>query len=384
MSQGMEDQITRMLSSSSFALIGAGQLGEMAVDLWPESVPQPKLILDSNRTGHCRGIRIDNLQAHHPDPATVYLLSTFKLPPEDVEKIFRQLGQPMVLTVYDLFSRYCPDKFSNGWRCLESEQAKSDHVKAARNCFSDQRSLDVFDAAVAWRYRRELRQGFTCEPEATKYHISRLAAEQTRYDLVMDCGSYDLSFAKNLEISGTSVGRYVAFEPDDQNFDRCLAAAGTLKPLTAEAVVLERKALSSEQASVPFFNLGLLSSRFAPSTSTRSEGPITWVPTTTLDQYLDSAKELVAPLNALLKLHIEGAEYAALIGGEQFISRCRPDMFINLSHDEESLLGIPVYLKARWDYDLKLVGHSLFGEGITLVAKRRTAGMPAPTGTSLV
>jgi FkbM family methyltransferase len=367
MNNSLDERIQSMLSGPGFALVGAGQLGEMAVDLWPEGIPKPRFFLDSTRTGTCRGIKIENLQEHRPNASLTYLLSAFKLPAANVEEIFRRLGQPVVLTVYDLFAHYCPEKFSNGWRCLDLGDEKLARIRAARECFADSRSLEVFEATVAWRYRRELVPGFTCEPEESKYDVARLGKAGECYDLVLDCGSYDMSFAKNLVSAGNRVLRYIAFEPDDRSFSRCLDAVRTLDAVAPNSVALERFAVFDRAAPMRFLNLGVLSSRLTVSPTIRAEVPTKEVVTITLDQYLSSHSTLSDSRQIILKLHIEGAEFAALRGAEQLIQQYRPDMFINLSHDEESFLDIPIYLKRKWSYKLKLVGHSLFGEGLTLV-----------------
>jgi len=119
MIEAQEETIRSMLSGGDFVLIGAGQLGEMAIDQWPKSVPKPRLFLDSSRTGSCRGIPIQRLQDFQPNSTSTFLLSAFKMPAGDVDAIFKRLGQSLILTVYDLFEEYSSNLFSNGWRCLD-------------------------------------------------------------------------------------------------------------------------------------------------------------------------------------------------------------------------------------------------------------------------
>ena len=73
----------------------------------------------------------------------------------------------------------------------------------------------------------------------------------------------------------------------------------------------------------------------------------------------------------LIKIHVEGAELSVLEGSIRMIKKFKPDIFINLSHDEESLFKIPDFLSALGGYKLYLTGHSLFGEGITLFATQK-------------
>jgi hypothetical protein len=71
----------------------------------------------------------------------------------------------------------------------------------------------------------------------------------------------------------------------------------------------------------------------------------------------------------LLKLHIEGAELAALKGAEKLLSAGHCDVILNLSHDEASLTDLPVYLRSFGHYDIFLRSHALYGEGLTLFAR---------------
>jgi FkbM family methyltransferase len=367
MSNTQEDMIKASLSRNDFALIGAGQLGDMALSLWPPILPLPTVVLDSKKVGLCHGVNIAKLQGYRADPKPVYLLSAFKLSAQEVKEIFANLGQDIVLTVYDFFEQYCPSIFSNGWRSLEPDASKLSLIASVRECFSDKRSLAVFDAAIDWRYRRVLTPTFECEPESTKYDLRRYAVELGDYDSVFDVGAYDLSLASYLNVASIRVQRYVAFEADDTNFQRCLDSLSYLAPLGPETVILEKRALFEDDSERVFLESGLLSSRLVEVESQEVPGKLKSLKTISLDSYLDEL-DMRKKGRVLLKLHIEGAELPVLKGAETFIRKTKPDIFVNLSHDEISLLDIPLFLRGLGGYHMSLAGHSLFGEGITLFA----------------
>jgi len=367
MMETLDTRIRAMLSGSHFVLIGAGQLGEMAISLWPSAISLPSVILDSNRTGQCRGIDIIKLQEYRAVPAPVFLLSAFKLRPQEVTDIFARLGQDVILTVYDFFEQHCPNKFSNGWRCLSPNSDKWSRLDSARECFADERSLGVLDASIDWRYRRKLAMDFECEPESTKYDLRRYPVKLGAYDAVFDCGAYDLSLAGYLSAAGLRTKLYVAFEPDDISFERCMAALDSLAPLTPEMVLVEKIALFEDDANHIFLEGGLLSSRLAPKSSKELPGSKKSIRTMTLDGYIQKFHPACKG-RILLKLHVEGAEFSVLRGAETLIRAAKPDIFVNLSHDETSLLEIPPFLRAIGGYKIYLAGHSLFGEGLTLFA----------------
>jgi FkbM family methyltransferase len=367
MRSAQDEVIRTMLSSSDFALIGAGQLGDMAISLWPSYLPLPSVVLDSNKTGKCQGINIEKLQGYRAEPKPVYLLSVFKLRAQEVSEIFTDLGQDVVLTVYDFFEQYCPSMFSNGWRSLRPDESKLSLIASVRGCFTDKRSLAVFDAAIDWRYRRTLTQGFRCEPESTKYDLRSYAVEFGDYETVFDCGAYDFSLARYLAAASVRVKNYVGFEPDGINFARCLDSMASLAALELETVVVEKKALFEDETERLFLESGLLSSRLVSHFPKGVPGKAKSLKTTTLDNYTDQFYQS-GNGRTLLKLHIEGAELPVLKGAENFIRRVKPDVFVNLSHDEASLLDIPLFLRGLGGYHVSLAGHSLFGEGMTLFA----------------
>lgn len=368
----IEREIRARLDAGRYALVGAGQLGEMSIDQWPAGVPLPRFFLDSFRRGQCRGIDVHPLQEHRADPSLTYLLSAFKMSAADARGIFGRLGQPRVLTVYDLFEHYSPRRFSNGWRRLDPDAATLAALERVRACLADDTSRRVLDATLAWRYRRELVDDCPVEPEDDKYGLAKYGRGGRHYDLVYDGGAYDLSLAGKLLDAGASFARYVAFEPDPASLARCASLAPAMAQRTGVAPVLEPLALSDHAGEERFLANGLMSARLVDGTGDSTADAVR-VRTDRLDRYHREhfAHEKVS--DVLVKLHVEGAEPAALRGASGLIGTCVPDLFVNLSHDEASLLEVPPMLADTGRYAVHLRAHSLFGEGVTLFACARPA-----------
>ena len=145
-----------------------------------------------------------------------------------------------------------------------------------------------------------------------------------------------------------------------------------LDALKPDSAVVERSAVHEQTMPRKFINLGLMSSRLCERPSSIPNQITKEVDSVALDDYLHNWIEAVPKGRTLLKVHVEGAELAALRGAKRLIDKLSPDIFINLSHDEESLLEIVPYLKNNYGYELKLIAYSLFGEGLTLAASRMT------------
>ncbi|WP_067734106.1 FkbM family methyltransferase [Novosphingobium naphthalenivorans] len=360
-----EADLSRALTSGRYALIGAGQLGAMSLAMWPQDVPRPEFVLDSHKTGNLDGIPIAPLAGHVRRPGVTYLLSAFKMPAEEIRAIFAALGQSDVITVYDFFEQYTPALFSNGWRNLAPSAEEQARAAALGACFADDLSRQACEAACAWRFRRELVDGYPVGSEDSKYDLSLFGRGGCHYDLIYDGGAYDLGLLKYLTKAGVTWGRVVAFEPDPGSAAICLENAPAWEAKDGAPVVLDRRALSDRAGAGRFLANGLLSSRLIEDDAIRLPG-LAEVETVRLDD-VDHGD---AP-RVLLKLHVEGSELPALQGAEKLLRACAVDVLANLSHDQRSLLDIPPFLAGLGRHDLFLRSHALFGEGLTLFARYR-------------
>lgn len=360
-------RIKRLLASGPFALIGAGQLGKMTLDMWPANEPRPSFFVDSVREGEFCGLPVRRLGAGDLPAGVTYLISAFKMPAATAKSIFAALGQDELLTSYDFFEERVPLEFSNGWRNLEAGPDLPERLAAARAAYADETSRLVHDCAAAWRYHRELRDDYPVTPEERKYDLSAFGRAGTGYDLVIDGGSYDLGTLAMLRAGGVTFDRVVAFEADPARYADCCGRMASMPGLAVRP-----EALADFDGEADFLATGLLSARLA-APGLAGDPRLVRVPVTRLDTL---ATDLLGGLpmeeaRILLKLHIEGAELAALKGAADLLARARVDILLNLSHDEASLLDLPVFLQRFDRFDIFLRSHALYGEGLTLFARYR-------------
>lgn len=359
------------LRRGRYALVGAGQLGAMSLAQWPDDVARPEFVLDSVKTGDLSGVEIRPLLGHVRDPGVTYLLSAFKMPPAAIRDIFARIGQPDILTVYDLFEEYTPVAFTNGWRNVTPSADVRAALARLPDFYADEISRQICDAVTAWRYRRELVDNYPVGPEEIKYDLSRFGRAGQHYDIVYDGGAYDLGLLASLTRAGIGWDRVVAFEPDPASQSLCRAHRAQWEQQGGAPVTLDTRALSNRAGRSPFIANGLLSSRMV------GEGALTHadlidVETCRLDDVHRALfGDTDAPSRILIKLHIEGAELAALQGAADLLARHDVDILLNLSHDEQSWLDIPAYLAGFGRFDLYLRSHALFGEGLTVFARNR-------------
>jgi FkbM family methyltransferase len=366
-----EAELKKAVTSGRYALVGAGQLGAMSLGLWPDRVARPEFFLDSVRTGDMRGIEIRDLKSHVRVPGITYLASAFKMTPRELRDIFRRIGQPDILTVYDFFEEFAPTVFTNGWRNVAPTPETERRLARLPQFYADETSARICQAVTAWRYRRELVDDYPVWPEENKYNLALFGRAGTHYDVVYDCGSFDFSLVKCLSDAGITFDRLVAFEPDPASHELCRREIAK-RSAGERQIILDRRAVSDRGGHGTFLASGLRSARLIEDLAVDHPGLIA-VDTCTLDSVHEQmfGWRAAPPLRVLIKLHIEGAELAALKGAGKLIRQTDAEILLNISHDEISYLEIPEFLAGFGCYDLILRSHSLFGEGLTVFARHR-------------
>lgn len=340
-------------------LLGAGQLGRMALEMWPDSVVRPIMILDRKASGSISGVPILPADLHTPDPGFLYVLSYFKDSPEGVLELFETHLQQGILTVYDILSGEMPATFTNGWQGAPEDLAS---VTSLTRLFGDEESQRIYSANLEWRYRRHLRRDYPVGREEDKYALSHYGINAFTFDLVVDAGSFDLSFSDKLKAEGFAWRRYLALEPDPVRYNAISTILGG-RQLEDKSIDLSQAAAWSRSGEVDFLASGLLSARIPRDSMSANARVIAVTLSEVVDQHGAKPKD-----SLLVKLHIEGAEWPVIESSMELLGRPGSTcLLINLSHDEDSLTQIPRVL-SELGYRMRLHSHSLFGEGLTLFA----------------
>jgi hypothetical protein len=358
--------IKKKLTSKNIVLVGAGQLGQMALELWPKNLNPPIVILDKIKQGSLLGVPIEKFENHHVAQSNIYVLSYFKESAERVKALFSDVFNQELITVYDLLTSYLPNEFSNGW--IGDPKIFQSALKNIR-CFNDETSKDVYSSAVQWRYLRKLTENYPVGPESEKYTLTHYGISERLYDFIIDAGSYDFSFPLNLWSSGIRWNSLIALEPDSKTNVKTMMHAENLKEKVNSNFNfrIDTRALWTDSNGCNFYSNGLLSARVANCKNINTSE----VPSISLDSLLT---EIGATQDSkiLIKMHIEGAEWPVIDSSRELIKDWRGiDFLINVSHDENSLVKIPALFHQLKKHDLIIRSHSLFGEGLTLCARSR-------------
>jgi FkbM family methyltransferase len=362
----LESRVNSLLNFNDIVLIGGGQLTRMAIQLWPSFIKKPLYVLDTYKSGKIGNIKIKKMKNFSYKENVIYLLCAFKLEVKEVQKIFEQVNQDTILTIYDFFEKHVRGLFSNGWRCLNPTSEKRKKLRNLLKLFCESESKQNLISNMDWRYERILNFNYKLVSEKKKYDLTSFGKRNETYDIVLDVGSYDLSFSEYLHEANVKTKNYIAFEPDAVNFRKCKQNIFKLKKLKPINIKIFNKAVSDDESPSLFHETGTLASRII-NKKYRGFNKIKLIKPIILDEHMDKLLSQY-PGKILIKMHIEGSELKALNGSLKIISERKPDLFLNLSHDEESLLEIPQKLKLLGYNKLYLTCHALFGEGLTLFA----------------
>lgn len=177
----------------------------------------------------------------------------------------------------------------------------------------------------------------TYEPEQTRAFVEVIKPGDVIYDVGAHVGYYTVLGA----VRTGAGGRVVAFEPAPRNLAKLQAhvAMNRLANVTIREV-----AVSDRQGTARF------DSSAGSGVGHLSETGAIQVPTTTLDAL---AAELPPP--RVLKIDVEGAELAALNGGQQLIRSARPVIF--LSTHGQALKDQCMDFLRRFGYKFRPVGN---------------------------
>lgn len=202
--------------------------------------------------------------------------------------------------------------------------------------------LEGYRMSVDWSRYRSLVYG-TWEPKVVRVVTDTVKPGMTVIDVGAHIGYYSLLFAKCVGPGG----HVFAFEPLPSNF-----------------ALLQQNILLNNLQNVQLINAAVFSHTkkiilSAPDDQPNPDNGSMYkdpglkqheVDAITLDDFCD--KFVLQP--DILKMDIEGAEYDALLGAKKTISRCRPQLLIELHHFDRNVGEDPVPgLLMEWGYQIK-------------------------------
>ena len=167
-------------------------------------------------------------------------------------------------------------------------------------------------------------------------------------EIIIDCGAYNGDTLKKFaETYGPKLKKIYAFECMEESIaDLSLSMTHIRNKKCYPEMVLMPYALSDRDGKMKFAkthkpNGSFLVDSRSYAQSALYESDYAEVEVTFLDKVIPEEEKIT-----LIKMDIEGSEFAALHGAERVITQCKPRLAISIYHSGEDYYRIPLYLKS--------------------------------------
>ena len=225
-----------------------------------------------------------------------------------------------------------------------------DGVMAAAGLWSDERSMREYVAQIQWRLDGDF--GALSPPEPDQYFADGLVHVGPD-EVFVDCGAFTGDTLLDVAKRVSSWRAYHAFEPDPASFAALQAAAASLPASLGERVRVYQAATADRSSTGRFNATGLGSA----SLSAEGDDEVSCV---SIDDVVTGSPP------TFVKMDIEGAEQAALVGATRAIREGRPLLAVAAYHKQADLWELPHQVHDMMpDYRLFLRPHA--GEGFDTV-----------------
>lgn len=207
-------------------------------------------------------------------------------------------------------------------------------VRRAFDLLGDAVSRGEFLAQLRWRLRGDF--SAVAEPtpgcDGANEYWPRDVVTPGSAEVVVDCGAYDGDTLARFAAAFGEFAAWVAFEPDPQNFTSFQRGLGRLPASLVARVRAVAAATGASAGAASFAAVGSAASSF---TNTDDDVAIE-VPVVALDE-----EDLPSPVT-FVKLDVEGAEGATLLGARRLLRQDRPLLAVSCYHRQEDLWELPL------------------------------------------
>lgn len=225
--------------------------------------------------------------------------------------------------------------------------AYREEIRAAYKIFSDQKSRELYLSHLALRFSGDTRR--LPEPEPDQYFPKglRLAKKMGSF---FDVGAYTGDTLGYVVSKKIAFGRYIAFEPDPENF----------KPLSK---LVKRMGINFLKA-LPYAigskkcEMGLISNGGASRLATGARNKVRCIPCDQLNEEPPT----------YIKMDVEGFEMDVLSGALKTIEKSGPALAVCVYHKPDDIWKIPAYLKSLGYKKQYLRLHAFNGLDLVLYA----------------
>lgn len=344
-------------------LYGAGNLGRLARDYLKAVGHDFVMAIDRNAEALAREPAWSGVRLVHPDEVSAaakhgvrLAVSVVTIPYVPLARALIERGFTDIVPFYDLAESFRDrHPLSNGWFAppLSAQDRANTEKVLAR--WDDDVSRAHHLQFLAWRRIRE-EWTFDAAPvsNGNRFFIPEVVAVLHGDEILLDAGAHHGNVIKAfINQTDGAFRQIVAIEPDVENRARLQENLRDWLPGDTRVTVLAC-ALSDDDGEAKFHTGLDYASQLSPTGTIRVE-------TRKLDT-LD-------PAPTFIKLHLEGAELAALRGGRQTLLVNRPIVTATVYHNADGIWKTPLWLMdALPDYRFLFRTHSWCGTGAVVYA----------------
>ncbi len=280
------------------------------------------------------------------------LLATFnaRVDPAALDQTLRALGYRHISTLSELHARFPGELGDRYWLCDRHRYRGAEKDFQRLFCMlSDRASQDLLRATLCYRF--ELGRRTLPEPEFEHAYFDPTLTPTRRPLRLLDCGAFDGDTLRQVMAQQQPWDAVVAFEPDPENFSRLGRFVVEHRARLPRTLMLSPCGLHASTTQLRF-----ASDRGAASHVATSGDTI--VQCVSIDEALPGFEP------TLIKMDIEGAEPAALLGAQRTLEAARPELAISVYHEPLHLTQIPLQIHEwygeRASYHLRSHGHHGF------------------------
>ena len=247
-----------------------------------------------------------------------------------------------LMTINNSYEMYIPDMpvaFENEYFDRDFYNCHYSEIITAYNSLSDEYSRNCFAAIVNYKLTGEM-----------KYLLSAYSDKSDIYGLLLqknvrvavDAGAYNGDTIREMKNYFSDIKTVYALEPDTRNFKKLCRYREAENGIV---VIPINVAAWSEDRTGSFSVSGNRNSSVSSTVS--FEHKLVDVDLIRIDTAVNDNVDFI-------KYDVEGAEYAALLGSDVTISRCRPSLLISLYHKSRDLFELINYMQKYSDYSFYL------------------------------
>ncbi|MBP2636947.1 MAG: hypothetical protein H6Q72_2854 [Firmicutes bacterium] len=322
-------QCDQVLARKKCIIFGASEGGKKFLELLKKLNIEIIAIIDNDKQKW--GTVLDGIHVLSPNSVQQYRDIPIIITSRYVAAIDRQLKllgvkQPIphyVLSV--VYPQYFPNSFHKYMKDIFCKERKK--IEKAYSLLSDMDSRQLFLQILKFRV---LLDPFEL-PDKNSLGYSPVFSLSQEADVIVDIGAYDGDTLREfIKHSQGKFCSYIAFEPDEYNYNKLLA---NIPSNYKERIVVYKLGVGSKHEFVSFSCEGNMSSAISKNGNDKIE-------LIALDEFINEKRI------SLIKMDVEGFENEVLLGAKGIIKRDNPKLLVSAYHYPEDLWNLQLLVQS--------------------------------------